>query len=103
MTVVVVVIVVVLVVPVGVAVVMIFMVPVALVILPTLVNVIVVRMGPVGSRKRRTLVMPCDPTIVMSLGRPEALYPGNLGCGRRRGRCLVSYGWRRKADVDRNL
>jgi hypothetical protein len=80
---VVVVVVLVLVVPISMAVAMIFVVPVAFVELPAFRVAVVVWMAPIRSREWRLLVMASNPTIVVSPGYPEALYPYHLGHGRR--------------------
>jgi hypothetical protein len=92
-----------LVMPVGMPVPVVFPVPVALVVLPALRIAVIVRVAPICSRIWRSLVMPRNPSIVVSLGSPEALYPHELWCRRRRGRWLEAYRWRRNADVHRHL
>jgi hypothetical protein len=77
-----------------------FPVPVTLVIFPTLRIVVVMRVGPICSWVRRTLVMACNPLIAVSLGSPIALHPYELRSGRRWGKWLYTNRWRRNADVD---
>ena len=69
------------------------MVPVAFVVAPALLIVVVVGMGPVSAGIGRVVVMSGNPTIVVSLRRPEAPHPDHpYGGWWRRGR-LIRYRW----------
>jgi hypothetical protein len=81
-------------------VIVVFPVPVTLVILPALRIAVIVRVGPICSWVRRTLVMAYNPLIAASLGCPIALHPNELRCRRRWGRWLYTNRWRCHANVD---
>jgi hypothetical protein len=86
-----------------VALIVVFMVPIARVVAIATRVLLVVRVRPVGSGKWGTLIVPRNPVILVSLGGPKALYPDELWCrGRRRWRLEVNWWWR-NADRDRNL
>jgi hypothetical protein len=81
----------------------IFVVPVSFLIPPAFRRLDVIRTRPICSREGRLLVMAGNPTIVVSMWDPEALYPYHRGCRRRRWRRLILNRWRRDSDIDRNL
>src|SRR5438270_361451 len=59
-----------------------FMVPVALVIIPAPGEVVIVRMRPVGSRKRWTLPAARYPAVVVAYRHPVPVRPYKLRCRR---------------------
>src|ERR1700730_17376684 len=84
------------------AVVMILAVPVAFMVLPAFLIVVIVRVAPIPPFVRRPLPMSRDPAIAMTLGSPVAFDPDESGPWKRH-RPFVAQGWRRGSDVDRNL
>jgi hypothetical protein len=64
-----------------VAVIMVFMVPIARVVAIATRVLLVVRMRPVGSGIRWPLIVPSDPVILVSLGGPEAPFHTNSAAG----------------------
>jgi hypothetical protein len=88
---------------VAVVVIMIFVVPMAFIVTPAFVIVVIVRMRPVRTGKGRVLVMAGNPTIVWSIGYPATDDPHHLWLGWRRWWRLVA-NWRRcDPDVNRKL
>ena len=85
-----------------VAAVVVLVVPMSFVYLPTFAIVVVMRMGPVRSLKRRTFPVSPDPLIVVTDRRPISLHPNEAGAGRR-ARLLVNDGRWRGPDIYRNL
>ena len=79
-----------------------FVVPVALVHLPALLIVIIVRVIPVGAFVGRTVPVSLDPAVVVAVGNPISLHPGVARAGHRSLGLVAE--WRRRGfDVDRNL
>ena len=81
------------------AVIVIFMAPVTFVVSPSFPIVVVMWMGPRCARVGRLLVASGDPTIVVTLRRPEASHPDHADDGRWRRRRLIRYRWRRNPDI----
>ena len=84
-------------------VIMVVMAPMSFVVSPPFPVVVIMWMRPGCTRVRRLLVASGDPTIVVTLRRPEASYPDHADDGRWRWRRLIRYRWRRNPDINRNL
>jgi hypothetical protein len=80
--------------------VVVFPVPVTLMIFPSPRIVVIVRVGPICSWVRGTLVMACNPLITAPLRSPISFHPNELRFRRRWGRWLYTNRWRRNADED---
>ena len=80
-----------------------FVVPMTLVVSPTLLVVVVVRMRPVGARIRGLFIAAGHPAIVPALRFPIAAHPCHSHDGRRRWWWLNNNRRRRNADVQGNL
>jgi hypothetical protein len=78
----------------------IFAVPVSFVVAPAIGVMVVVWVAPVSSRIGWLFVAAGNPTIVMSLGHPEAGNPYHLGRGRRWRRRFIGNG--RRSDSNGN-
>jgi hypothetical protein len=85
------------------AVIMIFMAPMPFVVSPPFSIVVVVWMRPGCTRVGRSIVVSGDPTIVVSLRRPESAHPDHADDRRWRRRRLIRYRWWCNPDIDRNL
>jgi len=83
-------------------VVVVLVIPMSFVPFPTLAVVVVVRMRPVCSFKRRVLPMSPDPFVTVTHGRPIAFDPDEA-CARRRPRILINDRWWRRSDIHRYL
>ena len=86
----------------GVAAVVVFVIPVSLVQLPAFFIVVVMRVAPVGALVGRTIPSSLDPAVVAAIGGPVSFYPGVARTGHRSAG-LVAKWWRRGSDVDGNL
>jgi hypothetical protein len=71
------------------AAIVIFMAPVPFIVFPPFPIVVVMWMGPGCTRVGGLLVASGDPTIVVTLGRPEASHPDHPNNGRWRRRRLI--------------
>ena len=76
---------------------MVFMVPMALMHMPSIVVMVVMRMAPVSPRIRRPLPHSRNPDIVPMVGSPVAINP-DIAFARYRRASLIADRWRRCAD-----
>jgi len=90
------------VVPVVMVVAVVLVVPVPFMDLPSLLVVVVVRMGPVGPGVGRPLPDAGDPDVASAAISPVTVDPGVAFSGHRRP-CLIAQRWRRGADINVNL
>src|SRR5437899_1513228 len=84
------------------AVVVLLAVPMPFVIFPAFSIVVVVRMRPVCTFKRRALPMSSDPLVMVAHRCPISFDPNEACAGRRPG-LLINDRWWRGPDVYRNL
>jgi len=98
----VVVVVVMIVVPIIVVVAMIFMIPMAFMHLPPFLVVVIVRMGPVSARIRRSLPDAWNPDVVVAARTPITIDP-RIAFSRHGRSCFIADWWRRDADIDLDL
>jgi len=80
----------------------ILMVPVAFVIAPAAIVVVVVGMAPIRARIWRMVPAPMDPAVVIPVRRPVAVDPDEAGTRNRAG-FFIAKRWRRTTDVDGKL
>jgi hypothetical protein len=90
------------VVPIVMVVAVVLMVPVSFMDLPSLLVVVVVRMGPVGAGVGRPLPDAGDPDVSSAVISPVTVDPGVALSGYRRP-CLIAQRWRRSADINVDL
>jgi len=77
-------------------------IPMSFVHFPAFAIVVVMRMGPVCSFKRRTLPAPRDPPVTVTNWRPISLHPNEARAGRGP-RLFINDGRWRGPDIHRNL
>ena len=82
--------------------VVVLVVPMSFVQFPAFAIVIVMRMGPVCSFKRRTVPVTADPLVMATNWHPISLHPNEAGAGRRPRLFINDRRWR-GADIHRNL
>src|ERR1700730_6519987 len=82
--------------------VVVLVIPMSVVHFPAFAIVVVMRMGPVCSFKRKTLPVSPHPLVMVTNWRPIPLHPDEAGIGRRPGLFINDGRWR-GPDIHRNL
>lgn len=84
------------------AMIMVLVVPVAFVVFPASIIVVVVRMAPISPGKWRTLPVSCNPTIVVADWSPVPIYPAVIWTWCRLD-LLIADRWRGYFYINRDL